>query len=230
MGNSGIERDTDRCDNCGECVHRCPALAHEQTGWQVTVDEVMGEVIKDLPFYDQSGGGVTFSGGEPFDQPEFLMALLIACRELSIHRSIDTSAYVSSEHLLAAAKLTDLMLCDIKHMDSGEHEKYTGVGNERILDNIRLLAASGCELRIRLPLIPGVNDSRDDIAAAVEFIKHLETVRCVDVLPYHRAAEAKYRKLDIVYPGNDIAELAGSSLEQAVALIRQQGLEAVVGG
>ncbi len=230
IGSGTIERDLDRCDSCGECVHRCPALAHERTGWQVTVDEVMGEIIKDLPFYDESGGGVTFSGGEPFDQPEFLMALLTACRDLSIHRSIDTSAYVSREHLLAAAKLTDLMLCDIKHMDSAEHEKYTGIGNERILDNIRLLAASGCELRIRLPLIPGVNDSCDNIAATIEFIKRLETVRGVDVLPYHRAAEAKYRKLDIVYPGDGITELADSSLEQAVALIKQQGLEAVVGG
>ena len=230
IGSSGIERDGGRCDGCGECVRQCPALAHEQTGWQATVDEVMTEICKDLPFYDQSGGGVTFSGGEPFDQPEFLLALLVACRDLSIHRTIDTSAAVSPELLLAAARVADLMLCDIKHMDSGEHEKYTGIGNERILDNIRLLAASGCELRIRLPLIPGVNDSGDNIAAAIEFIKRLETVRCVDVLPYHRAAEAKYRKLDIDYPGEGIAELVDSSLERAVELIRQQGLEPVVGG
>ena len=230
IGSSGIERDGDRCDGCGECVHQCPALAHEQTGWQATVDEVMTEICKDQPFYDQSGGGVTFSGGEPFDQPEFLLALLVACRDLSIHRTIDTSAAVLPEHLLAAARVTDLMLCDIKHMDSGEHEKYTGIGNERILENIRLLAASGCELRIRLPLIPGVNDSGDNIAAVIEFIKSLETVRGVDVLPYHRAADAKYRKLAINYPGEGIAELADSSLERAVALIRQQGLEPVVGG
>ncbi|MEE4166912.1 MAG: glycyl-radical enzyme activating protein [Desulfocapsaceae bacterium] len=230
MGSTGIERDVNRCDNCGECVQRCPALVHEQTGRQVTVDEVISEISKDLPFYDQSGGGVTFSGGEPFDQPEFLMALLAACGELSIHRTVDTSAYVSGERLRAALAVTDLMLCDIKHMDSSVHKEYTGVGNERILENIRLLAGSGCDLRIRLPLIPGVNDSLSNIAATIRFIKSLDVVRCVDVLPYHRAAEAKYRKLKSVYPGNNIAEPTDSSLEQVVTLIERQGLEAVVGG
>ena len=136
-GAGGIERDTDSCDVCGECVHRCPALAHEQTGWRTTVAEVMAEVEKDLPFYDQSGGGVTFSGGEPFDQPDFLMALLKACGRLSIHRTVDTSAYTSSRILLEAAEHTELMLCDIKHMDPALHKRYTGVDNKQILINIQ---------------------------------------------------------------------------------------------
>lgn len=230
MGANGVERAIDKCDSCGECVQHCPALVHELTGWQATVDEVMGEIRKDMPFFDQSGGGVTFSGGEPFDQPEFLMALLMACRELSIHRTIDTSAYASRDHLLAAAEIVDLMLCDIKHMDTVQHKKFTGVGNERILRNIRLLADSPCELRIRLPLIPGVNDSRDNIAATIRFIKQLQNVSSVDVLPYHRAAKAKYKKLGTVYPGDTIPALANSTLEQTVVMLKQHGLQAVVGG
>lgn len=230
LGANGVERAIDKCDSCGECVQHCPALVHELTGWQTTVDEVMGEIRKDMPFFDQSGGGVTFSGGEPFDQPEFLMALLMACRELSIHRTIDTSAYASRDHLLAAAEIADLMLCDIKHMDSVQHKKYTGVGNERILRNIRLLADSRCELRIRLPLIPGVNDSRDNIAATIQFIKQLQNVSSVDVLPYHQAAKAKYKKLGTVYPGDTIPALANSTLEQTVVMLKQHGLQAVVGG
>ena len=158
------------------------------------------------------------------------MALLMACRELSIHRTIDTSAYASRDHLLAAAEIADLMLCDIKHMDTVQHKKYTGVGNERILRNIRLLAGSDCELRIRLPLIPGVNDSRDNIAATIQFIKQLENVSSVDVLPYHQAAKAKYKKLDTVYPGDTIPALANSTLEQTVVMLKQHGLQAVVGG
>jgi pyruvate formate lyase activating enzyme len=230
IGAHGVERSIDICDSCGECVQRCPALVHEQTGWQVTVDEVMKEIEKDIPFYDQSGGGVTFSGGEPFDQPKFLMALLTSCRDLSIHRTIDTSAHASRINLLAAAEHADLILCDIKHMDSEQHKKFTGVGNERILENIRLLAESGCELRIRLPLIPGVNDSRSNIAATIEFIKRLETVSSVDVLPYHQAARPKYKKLGTVYPGNTIPGLDNSSLEQTLVMLNQHGLAAVVGG
>lgn len=230
MGSAGIERDLNRCNDCGECVQWCPALVHEQTGWQATVDEVMDEIRKDMPFFDQSGGGVTFSGGEPFAQPEFLMALLLACQDVSIHRTIDTSAYASRKIMLDAAKITDLMLCDIKHMDSGRHKEFTGVGNERILENIRALAGTDCELRIRLPLIPGVNDSRENIAATIKFIRQLECVSSVDVLPYHQAAKSKYRKLGAVYPGNTIPELDNGILEQTVTMLKENGLTAVVGG
>lgn len=230
MGDRGVERSAGMCDSCGECVQRCPALVHERTGWEATVDEVMEEIRKDMPFYDQSGGGVTFSGGEPFDQPDFLMALLAACRDLSIHRAVDTSAYVSRADLLAAVELTDLMLCDIKHMDSVKHKEYTGVGNESILENIRLLAQADCEVRIRIPLIPGINDSPENISATIDFIKQLDNVSSVDVLPYHQAARAKYSKLGTDYPGSTIPELGNSALEQTVKLLNRRGLEAVVGG
>jgi len=230
MGPDAVERDNEQCDSCGDCVQHCPALVHEQTGWQATVGEVMEEIEKDLPFYDQSGGGVTFSGGEPFAQPEFLMALLKACGELSIHRTIDTSAYTTRRLMLEAAEVADLMLCDIKHMDTIQHKKVTGVGNELILENIRLLAGSGYAIRIRLPLIPGVNDSRDNIEATIDFIKQLENVTSVDVLPYHQAAKAKYNKLGTDYRGATIPVLTDSALEQTLMLLGQHGLEVVVGG
>ena len=194
IGPHGLERDQQACQVCAECVSSCPALVHEQTGWSVTVDDVMSEIRKDQPFYDQSGGGVTFSGGEPFDQPTFLMALLRACKTLGIHRAIDTSAYTSSQTLLEAAQLADLILCDIKHMDPAQHKRFTGVDNKLILENIRLLDEFPCKIRIRLPLIPGVNDSSDNIAATVSFIKQLDNIEAVDVLPYHQAAKTKYKK------------------------------------
>lgn len=229
-GPLGVERDVALCDTCGECVRRCPALVHEMTGYRAGVDEVMAEIVKDTPFYDQAGGGVTFSGGEPLGQPEFLMALLSACQSLSIHRTVDTSAYASPELLLETAERADLILCDIKHMDSTEHKKYTGVGNERILANIRLLAESDCQVRVRLPLIPGINDGYRNIVRTIDFIKDLEGINSVDILPYHRAARAKYEKLGVVYPGDDICELSRKTLEQTVALFEEHGLTIVVGG
>ena len=230
MGSQGIERNQQACQLCAECVRSCPALVHEQTGWSVTVADVMTEISKDQPFYDQSGGGVTFSGGEPFDQPAFLMALLRACKRRGIHRAIDTSVYTSSQTLLEAAQLTDLILCDIKHMDPDQHKRFTGVDNKLILENIRLLDEAPCKIRIRLPLIPGVNDSSDNIAATVAFIKQLDTIEAVDVLPYHQAAKAKYDKMGSRYPGEYLSTLEDKSLEQTVALLDRNGITAVVGG
>ena len=132
----GIVRDRSLCTNCGICVDSCPALVHEATGRQTDVETVMAEIKKDLPFYDTSGGGVTFSGGEPLLQPEFLLDLLRACGDLQIHRTVDTSGFAPTATLLEIARHAELFLYDLKHMESAVHKEYTGVGNELILDNL----------------------------------------------------------------------------------------------
>ena len=224
-----IVRESEKCSCCFGCVEQCPALVHEAIGWQSDVAGIMEVVKKDIAFFDQSGGGVTFSGGEPLAQPEFLLALLKACGQLAIHRVVDTSVWAPSKVVREVAAYTDLFLCDIKHMDDSIHKKNTGVGNELILDNIRLLASKGQEIRIRVPLIPGMNDSPDNLLATAAFIKTLG-ISSIDMLPYHQAARAKYDKLNIVYPGETIKKTEDKDLHQAVTLMERCGLEVVIGG
>ncbi len=161
----------------------------------MTVGEVMDEIGRDVIFYDQSGGGVTFSGGEPLMQPDFLLALLNRCGALNIHTAVDTSCYVEpsvAELVVAAA---DLFLCDIKHMDSEIHERFTGVGNNLILDNIRLVSQAGKEIVIRIPIIPGFNDDPENIEATGKFVASLPGVGRIDILPFNRAGMEKSARL-----------------------------------
>ena len=190
-----IRRDESLCSLCLNCVEICPSLAHEAVGYHSSIDTIIGEIKKDLPFYDQSGGGVTFSGGEPLAQPGYLIELLKRCGELEIHRSVDTSGYAETDRLLEVAAHTDLFLFDLKLMDSGLHEKYTGVGNEQILRNLEVLSKSDTSVRIRFPLIATINDSVDNVEAMGLFLSGLSSIKDVDLLVYHDMAGAKYRKL-----------------------------------
>ncbi len=190
-----IERDASRCTLCLNCVEICPSLAHEAVGWQAAVETIIGEIEKDLPFYDQSGGGVTFSGGEPLFQSAHLISLLKRCGELEIHRSVDTSGYAETADLLAVAEHTDLFLYDLKLMDSDLHKKYTGVANALILRNLEALDKAGASVRVRLPLIGMVNDSEENIEAMGRFLSGLSHINDVDILVYHDLAGPKYKKL-----------------------------------
>jgi len=229
-GDKGILRDMEICTGCGSCAVNCPAIAHQSTGWEASVDEIMDEIKKDIPFYDQSGGGVTFSGGEPLMQPEFLLELLHRCGELEIHRAVDTSAYASTDLLLTIAQETDLFLIDIKHMESSKHLEFTGVKNEAILANIEALAAAGKEMTIRVPLIEGINTDAANLIGSADFIVSLESVSQVDLLPYHSIAGAKYRKLDLHNPGVHFRPLDKEKIEQCVSYFTERGLNVQVGG
>ncbi len=154
----GITADPARCTHCGRCVDACPSEARERTGWPVTVPELVSTIERDIPFYEQSKGGVTFSGGEPLCQAEFLMAMLKACGQLEIHRAVDTCGYAASDLLLQVARFTDLFLFDLKALDPVTHRAETGVDNAGILANLKQLSGSGADIVIRIPLIPGVND------------------------------------------------------------------------
>jgi pyruvate formate lyase activating enzyme len=226
----GIVRDRDSCSRCGNCVDICPALAHEATGWQLTPAEVMKEIKKDIPFYDQSGGGVTFSGGEPLMQPDFLLDLLKECGKIGIHRAVDTCGFVDLALLLRVAEHTEMFLFDLKQMNSDKHRHFTGVPNELILENITAIAERGNKVRMRIPLIDGVNNDDDNIIKSGEFITALAGVDSVDLLPYHGAAAAKYRKLDLNYKGSGFAPISEESIAHCAMLLTKMGLKVQVGG
>ena len=167
----------------------------ETTGRWVTVEEVIEEVIKDRVFYEESNGGVTFSGGEPLVQYEFLRQLLVACKQNNFHTAIDTTGYITTAKIRHLAKITDLFLYDIKLMDDAEHRKYTGVSNELILKNLAILLNEGSNVIIRIPVVPGITDTRKNTDALKEFLEpYKEAVREINLLPYHTIAKHKYSR------------------------------------
>jgi len=187
--------DRSKCLLCGACVDVCPSGAREIVGRRVTVEEVMAEIERDLIFYEESGGGVTFSGGEPLMQSAFLEELLIRCKAGEIHAALDTTLHAPREVVETISRYVDLHLVDLKHMDAAVHERFTGVSNELILQNLRHLARMEREIIIRMPVIPGVNDDDENIMAAGEFVASLGVVARIDLLPHHAAARGKLARL-----------------------------------
>jgi pyruvate formate lyase activating enzyme len=218
------------CTACGACVEACPAGARQLAGRKMTVDAVMGEVLRDRVFYDESGGGVTFSGGEPLAQPEFLTALLTACRAAGLHTAVDTCGFSSRERLLALASLVDLFLFDVKLVDDRRHRELTGLPVAPILGNLRALAAIHANVWIRIPIVPGHTDEEADLAATASLVAGLPGVRRISLLPYHRTGASKARRL-----GRDdsLAALHPPSAERLEALaapFRERGLAVQIGG
>ena len=208
---------------CGRCVDICIAGAREIIGRQMTVSEVMAEVERDVIFYDQSGGGVTFSGGEPLMQQDFLLALLDRCRALNIHTAVDTSCYAEPEIVESVAEKADLFLCDLKHMDNEIHERFTGVGNKLILDNLKLISQAGKKIVIRIPIIPGFNDETTNIEATGIFAASLQGVGRIDILPFNRGGIEKsirltgeIKPMHIEMPDEEQMSLMAQSLKRYV--------------
>jgi len=218
------------CTLCGACVEVCPSDAREIIGREVGVDELLKEALADRMFFEESGGGVSFSGGEPFQQVEFLLAALEACRGQGLHTVVDTSGLAETASLLAAARWTDLFLYDLKLIDSGRHAEFTGVCNELILDNLRALSVAGARLWIRVPFIPGVNDRDCDLEALARFVIDLPGPPSVRLLPYHETALHKFRALGQTYRLNHVSSPSSERLQEAAALFHRYGLEAHVGG
>lgn len=229
-GPKGIVRDQSACAACGTCAEVCPALAHEALGQRRSVADVMREIAKEAPFFEGAQGGVTFSGGEPLAQPEFLEALLVACGHRGWHRAVDTSGLTSWEVLARIALLTDLFLFDLKHMDSATHRQVTGVDNTLILDNARRLAELGSAIRFRMPLIPGLNDDEANIEATGRFIAGLPGASGIDLLPYHSTAKGKYAKLRRSYPGEAIPQSDPDQTARAAQILQARGLSVRIGG
>jgi pyruvate formate lyase activating enzyme len=203
--------------------------ARESTGWRASVPELLTLIERDVPFYDQSCGGVTFSGGEPLCQPDFLLALLEACGRREIHRAVDTSGYADSSLVLRVARQTDLFLYDVKDIDPVRHHGNTGVDNRQILANLRLLSDTGADIIVRLPLIPGINDDDDTIRRTGAYLAGLPRKHPVHLLPYHRRAAAKYRKLGIFCRAEHVPPPSGEHVAKMVQRLSAYGLSVSVG-
>jgi pyruvate formate lyase activating enzyme len=191
--------DWEKCDHCGKCAEVCYAGAREIIGREITVDQLMHEIIRDTPFYDQSGGGVTFTGGEPVFQTEFLFDALKACKRLAFHTAVDTSGHASWEAFERIHPLVDLYLFDLKLMEESRHRRYTSVSNQLILQNLSRLSIEGAHIQVRIPLIPGINDDRENICQSAEFLSSLPCLDAVQLMPYHEIGLAKFKSLGMDY-------------------------------
>jgi len=205
----------DLCQGCGTCAETCYAQALVLVGKRMTVDEVLAEVLRDLPFYETSGGGVTLSGGEPLLQPQFTRALLQACKAAGVHTTVQTCAATSWAHLRSILAWVDLFLIDIKVLDPVAHRQCTGQSNRRILENIRRLAETSTPLVFRIPVIPGVNDRPETIAEIARFVSTLRTpALTVELVPFHRLATDKYRSLGWTYQAAELCPLSTEAMDQ----------------
>jgi pyruvate formate lyase activating enzyme len=195
-----VRTDRRLCTACGECAAACSRGARRLMGREATVDEVMNEVRRDAVFYRRSGGGVTFSGGEPLAQPEFLLECLRRCRRWGYHTAVETCGQARWEDLRAAADVTDLFLYDLKHLDPLRHERLTGVRNALIIRNLERLLELGAAVTVRVPVVPGANDDHDSLEALAAFVAGHPRIRRVELLPCHALGAHKYAALDLAPP------------------------------
>jgi len=202
----------------------------ETVGEYFTVEELMEEINKDRLFYEESGGGVTFSGGEPMTQYNFLLAALKECKKQGINTCVDTTGQATKERMQSVAEFTDLFLYDIKHIDSEKHKKYTGVGNELILENLKMLDEMGKNICIRYPLIPTMNDMDEDQLRMLDFLNKLKHCHPVSILPYHKIGSNKYQRFGIEYKMDGIEEPDRERVEEVKSLFQQSGFEVGIGG
>jgi pyruvate formate lyase activating enzyme len=249
--------DRIHCIRCGQCAAACVNDARQLVGRTMTVDQTMAEVLKDRVFYDDSGGGVTVSGGEPLMQAAFARQLLASCRGAGISTAVDTCGFGDRGDLLALAPLTDVFLYDIKTLDDARHLSYTGVSNAAILDNLRALAAIHARIWLRIPLIVGFNDSPQNVAATAQLAASLPGISQVNLLPYHQLGLHKGEYLGtldaIPEPGGENGTYSGAwtsgacpifpgagvfpggspspdALDEAAAIFRSFGLNVQIGG
>jgi len=221
------------CIRCGACADACPALAMEICGREWPLDELMAEVEKERGIMTDSGGGVTLSGGEPLLQPSYTLELLAELGRRGFHRAVDTTLYAAPDVVRAVAATCDLFLVDLKVMDSTAHQRYTGVPNELILDNLRLVASLGVPYWIRIPLITEVNASEANLEATAAFLRSLPRLPDeVDLLPYHDIGKGKHDRLGTTYNPNGLSLSAPSNEDQArcVRQLTDTGLTVKIGG
>jgi pyruvate formate lyase activating enzyme len=230
-----VVTDRERCIGCGDCAEACHAEAREIAGREMSVKEVMGEIEKELPFYDESGGGVTFSGGEPLSQPDFLLKLLLECKEKEIHTTLDTCGFTKWEVLDKIRANVDLFLYDLKLMDEARHRKFTGTTNEPILKNLRRLSERGHRIIIRVPIIPGINDDFENVRQIGEFAATLHQTKeggdCprVDLLPYHPIAMDKYQRLNKIYSLREVQPPTEEKMAEIAHILRDFDLIVRIG-
>ena len=229
-GSSGKWKfDGKQCDSCGECARRCPTGAFQIIGSRMTLDELMVLILKDRVFYENSEGGVTFSGGEPFVQPEFLAEILSLCKRESVRTAVDTSGYASWDVIEPLCKDIDLFLYDLKLMDDAEHRKFTGVSNKVVLENLAKIVKTGKAVQIRIPLIPGITDTDANIFSIAEFCAAMPALRQVSLLNFHKGGEQKYRRKWLTYAMIGTAPLDDERIGRIREVFEKRGFNVSVG-
>jgi len=220
----------DKCLACGECSRTCHAGARELVAKAMSVSEVMAEIEKDLIFYDESGGGVTFSGGEALGQPVFLLEILKECRRKEIHTAVETAGFVKFDTLQMISGYVDLFLYDLKLIDNRKHLDVTGVSNELILTNLRWLAENHPQVIVRVAIIPGINDDEDNLQQIGEFVSSLKRVAEIHCLAYHKAGVDKYLRLGLEYSLSDLQSPVDENMLKISRKLEQFGLKVKIGG
>ena len=219
-----VQVDWQTCDDCGACADVCPSGALSMWGKRYTVQEVMDRVVRDRPFFERSGGGVTVSGGEPLSQAGFTFALLTACRDEGLHTALDTTGYAPWDVVERVLPVTDLFLLDIKSLDPRAHLEAVGVSNDLILENARRLASRGARMQVRIPLIPCFNDSVESMKATGDFIRELgEAVDLVQLLPYHAMGVPKWERIRPAGPVLEATALPDSRVEKLRLILETCG-------
>jgi pyruvate formate lyase activating enzyme len=217
-----------RCRRCGRCAEVCQAEARQLAGRRVTLAGLLSEIDRDRIFHEESAGGVTLSGGEPVAQPRFTAALLAACRERGIHTVLETCGFARPDVFQSIAHLASAVYFDLKLMDDAAHRRYTGAPNRWILDNLDRLAADGATLTVRIPVVPGVNDSETELDAFASYLAS-RRVRAVELLPYHRIGAAKYQRLGREYSMPDTPEPSPGAMARFRDRLAAEGLNVKIG-
>jgi pyruvate formate lyase activating enzyme len=229
--NGHIVNPDAECIGCGRCVENCPGNALAVVGEMKPISELMRVVEEDRPFYDTSGGGLTLGGGEALMQPRAAISLLMACRQANINTAIETSGYARPKVLMSVAEFVDLFLYDIKHMNSDKHHQFTGVRNECILSNLKLLLDNRYNVRVRLPLLKGINDDETEMRELVQFLTPYvghKNFKGIDLLPYHKLGVHKYAQLGREYLISGDVALGASDLERLEQSLKQHNLPVAV--
>lgn len=222
--------DEGLCTGCGTCCEVCPPEARELCGKPYTVDELMRELHKDEIFFRSDGGGVTFSGGEPFMQPEFLMEALEACGKAGYHRALDTCGFVQKQIIVDSVKRSELFLYDVKQMSAELHKKYTGVDNYIILENLAAISEAGANIFVRVPFMPGLNSSDENMHALGSFVKDMKGIIQINILPYHTVAKGKHERWHMDYLLNDLMPPTENQTRHAASILEGYGLPVHIGG
>lgn len=223
-GLKGPEVDLNHCRSCFHCTEICPAEAVEKAGKTVTAEELLAEMLKDRLVHEESGGGVTFSGGEPFMQPAFLLEALQHLRQAGVHTAIETCGYTAWPNLEQAAALTDLFLYDLKLIDDAKHRQYTAVSGKTILLNLKKLISLNVDIQIRMPIIRGINDDTESLEKAAAYLMKAG-IDYIELIPYQNFGEAKYEKIGREYQLKGMSKYSDADLQGVKTILCRNGIK-----
>ena len=220
---------TDRsiCKLCGACVNACPNDAREINGEAMTAEAIMDVVVKDKAYYLKSGGGITLSGGEPLLQPDGAAELLNLAKNSNISTAVETALNVKTEVIDKILPLTDYFMCDIKAADDSLHRELTGAGNKQILENIRHISSSDKEMLLRMPVVPGMNDSEENLLQTAEFINGLPNKHRLELLRFHSLARDKYSSLSLAYKAVDVVPPDNDAMARYKKIFADNGVDVI---